>query len=155
VIRAEVVHHSNRNVYKYGCSLIQRAVKFSQDRELDADPNILWGNLAVQMLSQNPTILCLAAVEDEEVVGHLTASIINFHGAVGVFIESLSIDEARREGRQQAMNDGWAILQEWGRSHGATFVRAWAMSTALARLFSRFGLEAKPYSLVEKKIEGG
>jgi hypothetical protein len=154
-MKAEIVHFSYRNIDKYGCALIERVLKFTRERELDADPIVLWGNLAVQMLTPNPTLLCIAAVEDEEVVGHLTASIINFHGAIGVFIESLSIDEARREGRQEAMDDGMAILQEWGRGHGATFIRAWAMNEALARVFGRFGLKAKPYSLVEMKLEGG
>lgn len=155
MMSAEVVHASNDNVHEYGTAVIDRALRFSREYDLDANPQVLWANLAGQMISPQPTMICIAGVDDGEVVGHLTASLINFHGSIGVLVESLSIDKARQEGREQTMRDGWEQMIEWGRSHGATFIRAWAMTDALAIVFKRFGLQPKPYRLVETKIDGG
>lgn len=155
MITAEVVHATRANVHKYGCAVIERAIAFSEEHELDSDPQTLWATLAGSMVNLQPSMLCIAAVEDGEVVGHLTASLLNFHGTIGVFVESLGIDAPRREGREQTMKDGFEEIIAWGRSNNATFIRAWAMNEKLVSVFNRFGLKEKPYRLIETKIDGG
>jgi hypothetical protein len=155
MLRAEVVHISRQNVALYGGSVLDRAVRFAIENDLDADPDVLWANIAAAMIAPEPSHLVIAAIDDDDLVrGFIISGLILFHGTYGIFIESLEIDRDARDGREEAMRNGWSLICEWGRSRDAKFIRAWSMNEKLAKVFSRFGMEAKPYMLVQAELGG-
>lgn len=155
MMRAEIVHISQGNVSKYGGQVLDRVVAFATRTGSDAQPETLWANIAIAMVSPNPAYLVMAAVDDEDAVcGFMVSSLILFHGTYGVFIESAEIDNDARDGREEMMRAAFTILSDWGRSRGASFIRAWAMNEKLAKVFERFGLGTKPYILIQAGLGG-
>jgi len=48
--------------------------------------------------------------------------------------------------------EGWEHIENWARAMQAGAVRTWAMNDKLAKVFTRYGLEAEPHVLMEKTL---
>jgi len=144
-----IVNLANNNCHRYGSQVLARAVNFARANDISGDSEILWHTLAHQMMLDSPDTLILAAVEGNVVHGHFIARLLNFDGELKVMITQLAIDKPERDGREETMRAGMEKTIEWAKLVGATGVRCWAMTPLLAKLFKRFGLEAKDYVLME------
>jgi hypothetical protein len=149
----KVVNFANRNCHIYGSQVLDRAVKFVEQYDVDADPEMLWHTITNSFVVQNPDMLVLAAVEGEEVYGHLLVRIVNNDGMLIALITQLAIDRDKRDGRETTIEQGLEVIHGFALSKGATRVRCWAMNEELAILFKRLGFEPKDYVLMDIALE--
>jgi len=148
-----VVNYANRNCSDFGTQILDRAMRFAYDMELDGDPEILWHTITQEMVKQNPEMLILAAVDGGKVYGHMICRIVNDDGCLIGLVTQLAIDEEQREGREETIMKGMEVVYAFSRSRGATRVRCWAMNEKLAILFTKFGLKPKDYVLMDIALE--
>lgn len=154
-MRSVVVHVSQGNVSKYGGDVVKRAVAFNRKAGLDCAPELVFAELSAQMCISEPHTLCLACVDEGEVVkGHAITHINELYGHRTAMVYHLEIDEgARDETRMAMLMQGWDQIEEWARRMGCKAIRTWAMNETLAELFSRHGFVAQEHVLMEKELK--
>jgi len=148
-----VVNYANHNCHKYGSQVLYRAVKFAQENDLDSDPEVLWHVITNAMVDQGSDMLVLAAVEKNKVHGHLLVRIVNNDGMLIALITQLAIDIKERDGREETIQDGMAVIHNFAMSKNAKRVRCWAMNEKLVTMFTRFGFKPKDYVLMDIPLE--
>jgi len=152
-MKLEIVSYGAGNCHKYGSQILFRAVKFAKTYDSDVDPEVLWHTITQSFVKQNPDMLILAAVEREKVVGHLLCRIVNNDGMLIALITQLDIDQKKRDGREETMQEGMAIIHNFAVAWGAQRVRCWAREEKVAKLFERFGFKPKDYVLMDRGLE--
>jgi len=154
-VRSVVVHISQGNVNRYGGDVVKRAVAFNQKRGLKCVPEMVFAELSNQMCMAEPHTLCLACVDEDDVVrGHAISHINELYGHRTAMVYHLEIDkEARDETRMAMLLQGWDQIEEWARRTGCQAIRTWAMNEKLAEIFSRHGFDAQPHVLMEKELK--
>lgn len=154
-MRSVVVHISQGNVNKYGGDVVKRAVAFNLKRGLKCAPELVFAELSAQMCAADPHTLCLACVDDDEVVrGHSVSHVNDLYGYRTAMVYHLEIDEeARDETRMAMLMQGWDQIEEWARRTGCKAIRTWAMNAKLAEIFARHGFKPQEHVLMEKELE--
>lgn len=152
-MKLEIVSYGAGNCHKYGPQILYRSVKFAEKYDSDCNPEVLWHTITQSFVKQNPDMLVLAAVEEEKVVGHLLCRIVNNDGMLIALITQLEIDSENRELREETMQDGMAVINNFAVAWGAERVRCWARDEKVAKLFERFGFKPKDYVLMDRGLE--
>ena len=148
-----IVNYANKNCHLYGPQVLDRAVEFVNEYDMDSDPEILWHTITNSFVAPDANMLVLAAVEDDVVHGHLIVRIVNNEGMLIALITQLAIDKMERDGREETIQAGMEVIHAYAISKGASRVRCWAMNEELAILFKRFGFEPKKYVLMDIPLE--
>ena len=148
-----IVSYANRNCHIYGPQILDRVMDFVNLYDMDSDPEILWHTITNSFVSNDSDTMVLAAVEDGVVHGHLVVRIVNNEGMLIALITQLAIDKMERDGREETIQAGMAVIHAFAKSKNATRVRCWAMNEELAIMFKRFGFEPKDYVLMDIALE--
>lgn len=152
-MKLEIISYAAGNCHKYGSQILYRAVRFAKKYDTDCVPEVLWHTITQSFVQKNPEMLVLAAVEKSKVVGHMLCRVINNDGTMIALITQLEIDDKKREGREQTMQDGIGIVHNFAKAWSCQRVRCWARDEKNAKLFERFGFKPKDYVLMDIGLE--
>jgi hypothetical protein len=153
-VRQEVVHAGSENVHLYGGEVISRVLAFNARNDIQASPTSVYWELSSQMVAPNPhTLIQACLTEENEVVGHAVTMIQELFGYRTAMIYQLEIDDSPRdEDREQMLIAGFTRIRSFAEESGCQAIRAWAINSKLADVFSRFGFENKDFQFIEVKI---
>jgi hypothetical protein len=142
-----LMHYSNPVAWLYMPQLIARVRKFSEDMNLDLNPDLMEEMVRVNFVAQTPQVLALASVEESKMVGHLVASIDTLSNYRGEKVKRyLTILQAEHdkdnpmspEYRKQALG----VCQEWAKSYYCDAIQILCEEEWRVRLFrDRYGFK--------------
>jgi hypothetical protein len=127
---------------------------FTERYESDADTEILYAELAAAYFQTQPTtMLWVGLNDDEQIVAHLFATIDNYYGGRFVTIHQL-LKDSGEEITEEQRAEMFGALKEWGRGHGCTDIRVYAINDAVAGVFEEgYGFTRTERVMLKTPIE--
>ena len=150
------VHRGYGNVHLYGSAIIDRAVNFMISYDVTGNPDVMWQEIAQQMIIDQPTMLVLAVLDDDEqVVGHLIAEMQNHHGILVIMVTQAELDPNDSLQKGMMMKRAWSFVTEWATKLGAKKIMCWALDESRAAIFEKLGLEMTDKVIMEMPVLPG
>lgn len=153
-MKIELMHVSRPETHKLMRPMLGRVMAFTQMYESDADLNTLFATLTAAYFHENPTLCMWVGLdEDGEVVGHLFATIDSYFGGKFVTIHQCWKDESVKDFTLQNKKDLTEVVKEFGRRHGCTDVRTYAINETVAQILETYGFARDPRVMLKVPIE--
>ena len=149
----EFVHISQGNLPRLLPEMMKRANGFNDKYNDGLDPNLFQAQLVHQAYQNAPTMLSIAILEGEDVIGHCIVCLDEYYGERYAVVMQLEVDKGKGNGNvQEFLKQGIKAIDEWTKANGCTYQRIWARNKAAARMFSSLGFKDTGRVLMERRL---
>jgi hypothetical protein len=131
------LHATNPETHTLLKPALERVMEFTTANDSDADPSVLFAELAASYFHQEPsTCLWVGLDESEKIVAHLFATIDNYYGGRFLTIHQLwkDPDVTVTEDDRDVM---FGNLHRWAKATGCKDIRIYAMNKIVADIFEK------------------
>lgn len=153
-MKVVLMHVSNPETHAFLRTALERVMTFVSMNDSDADPEILYAELAAAYFQPNPTtMMWVGADEDGAIVAHMVATIDNYYGGRFVTIHQLWKDPGEEITTEQRA-EMFGSLKEWGRGHNCADIRVYAINDTVAEVFEEgYGFTRTERVMLKTPIE--
>jgi len=133
--------------------LWDRVSEFCRRYESESDREILFEEMMANYFNSNPRMLMFVCLDDEEnIVGHLIATIDEYYGSKFITIHQYWKDPGIKI-PDNLKAEVFIALGRWGELCGTDKVRVWARNSTVANLFEKYGFERDKKIIMNASIK--
>ena len=130
-------------------------MEFTQANGSDADPKILFAELAAAYFQPEPTTCLWVGLNDDgEVISHLFATIDNYYGGKRFLMIHQLWKDKEYEITAEDKVVMFGSLMDWGKRNGCDEIRVYAMNKVVAKIFEEgYGFSPMDRTMLSLPIE--
>lgn len=133
-------------------AVCDRIRRFCETVGADAPAEMMIQALQVQFVLERPEVICIVAVNEDGIMGHLLANLEHWGGKVHAHVLQLEIDDQSVPVAQKLA--AFRMLIGWARDHGAAGIQAFIPEKYFDRLgfWKRMGF-AQKYVVMRRPLD--
>lgn len=144
--------HASLGGWELMPQLKERVMRFCREYDTESSPEALWRQAEISFVSNNPTALLFAAVDDRgRVVGHALLTVEEYLGR-----KSLNVNQLQTDGNvpRDDVRRWMEAIGKWALSRGIEEMRCIALDARRARAFERlYGFHGERVIMTKRLAE--